>query len=135
MPKGDNLKGPFKGLPHEGGAIASILCDTCTAGGPPVYADVKVDGHGWIVANCHATERCGARRGARSMASVKALFKKSTAWRAGAKKPAYEIAGMITKEDAAVMLKNAAKPYGAPQSEKPIKKRRDIRVFGVRRRK
>lgn len=125
MAKGDNLKGPFLGLPHEAGAIAFVKCETCTGAGPDIYAPLKVNGHGWLIANCSSSDRCGARRGANAMPRAKALLKRATGWRAGAKKLAYEIAGLSEPEAETL-------PKTAPATP-PVKRRRRVRVMGIKK--
>lgn len=98
MPKGDNLKGPFKDLPHEAGVIASVKCEVCSTGELTILKPLKVDGHGNLFANCSKDGGCGTKESAHSLISSRALIRKAKNWRAGAKKPAYEIAGILPEK-------------------------------------
>jgi len=113
MPKGSNFAGPFKGLPSEGGVIASIACPPCSDDISTRYVDLKVDGHGWIYASCTGTEGCRSKREGKTIKSAAFLIAQAVKWRAGAKKPAYEIAG-LTKS---VTPEPVPEPTPAPAPE------------------
>lgn len=103
MPKGENFKGPFSGLPSEGGIIADVKCKPCSSDQLDVKKPLKVNGHGWLTSNCST---CGGREGAASMQSAKSIITRASNWRAGSKKHAYETAGL-----------SEAKPAPEPKPE------------------
>lgn len=134
MPRGENFKGPFKGLPSVAGVVALVPCDTCSEGGKIIYKPLRVNTHGKLIANCpNVLPRCGGREEAGGMAHARSMIKRARLWKAGSKKRAYEIAGLDLpsgKDEGEVYKIPSKKPEIKPEPKK--QKMQVVGLFGVR---